>query len=71
MKTPGHDTYADHPGRQGEPVAWVCELAHAIDDNRQYCDWRRHLSFTKPMVPEASIRDLRPLYAAPTIIKKD
>lgn len=45
-----------------EPFAWVCELAHDIDANRQYCDWREYLSKIKPMVPEASIRNLRPLY---------
>lgn len=45
-----------------EPFAWVCELAYAIDENRQYCDWREYLSKVKPLVPEASIRNLRPLY---------
>jgi hypothetical protein len=49
---------------RGEPVAWVFELAKYYNkDTREYSVWGEpQLSFTKPCVPEGSIRNLRALY---------
>lgn len=51
----------------GEPIAWMFELAAAIKCDgysHSYCDWGPpQLSFTKPCVPEESIRNLVPLFA--------
>jgi hypothetical protein len=49
------------PSAGSEPAAWSYELAHAFG-TRGYSDWQKHITETKPNVPEASIRNLRPLY---------
>jgi hypothetical protein len=55
-------TKSDHHLSAGsEPAAWSYELAHA-SGTRGYSDWQKHITETKPNVPEASIRNLRPLY---------
>lgn len=47
-----------------EPAAWMFELARYYGP-RGYTGWGRpQLSFNKPSVPEGSIRNLQPLYAA-------
>jgi hypothetical protein len=50
-----------------EPVAWTFELARSIiPATKEYTNWgSAQLSFTEPNVPEGSVRNLRPLYAAP------
>jgi hypothetical protein len=50
-----------------EPVAWVFELGRArYTDTGEYANWGDpQLSFTKPRVPDESIRNLRPLYLRP------
>lgn len=45
-----------------EPVAWVYELARAINSKGEYSFWEERLTFYKPNVPSGSIRNLRPLY---------
>jgi hypothetical protein len=51
------------PSKRGEPVAWSFELAQAR--NQQTGEWVHfgppQLSFTKPNVPDDSIRNLTPL----------
>lgn len=49
-----------------KPVAWVFELAKSIDpETGEYCNFGKpQLSFTEPYVPEGSIRNKRPLFAA-------
>lgn len=48
-----------------EPVAYMYELAGAIDVDGNPCQFRRHLHTCKPSVPDNAIRNLQPLYASP------
>lgn len=48
----------------GEPVAWRYELATRVAEG-QYTNWKWHVGVVEPHVPEGSIRNLTPLYAAP------
>jgi hypothetical protein len=50
----------------GELVeAWSYELASGIDlTDGSYVGWQRHITAHKPCVPDGSIRNLKPLYAA-------
>lgn len=41
-----------------EPIAYAYELAHAIDSEGNYTDWRKRVTFFKPSVPDNSIRNL-------------
>lgn len=49
-----------------KPIAWVFELAHFYDRKTgEYSGWSKpQVSLTEPSVPEGSIRNLRPLFAA-------
>lgn len=48
-----------------EPLAWRYELATYYDrETGLYSDWEGRLSEYEPYVPEGSIRNLTPLYAA-------
>lgn len=48
------------------PVAWIYELATVYDSRTdEYLGWKKYVSETKPIVPEGSIRNLRPLYEGP------
>lgn len=55
------------PPAAQEPVAWMYELATMIDaETGEYGGWGgTKLGLHKPDVPEGSIRNLTPLYAAP------
>jgi hypothetical protein len=46
------------------PVAWMYELASFYDKDakEKYSCWTRYVTFSKPCVPEAAIRNLIPLY---------
>lgn len=44
----------------GEAVAWAYELASSLQEGR-YTNWSKNLTYSKPSVPEGSIRNLRPL----------
>ena len=62
------ETLSAQPGTEaeaGEPVAWSYELATHKNLDGQYCEWVKRLSDHEPNVPEGSIRNKRPLYAAP------
>jgi hypothetical protein len=50
-------------GGSDEPIAWIYELAYVMRGDK-YSDWRERITKHKPNVPEGSIRNLRPLYAA-------
>jgi len=46
------------------PIAWVFELASMRDKSTgKYTGWREVIQVGRPVVPEGSIRNLRPLYA--------
>lgn len=45
------------------PIAWEFELANYRREDGTYTGWCPRLDWHKPNVPEASIRNLRPLYA--------
>lgn len=46
-----------------EPAAWVYDIARAIDSKTgKYVDWERRVSFTKPNVSPAGLRNLAPLF---------
>ena len=47
-----------------EPVAWSYELATTMLEHR-YDGWEHLITRYKPNVPEGSIRNLTPLFAAP------
>lgn len=47
------------------PVAYAYELAHAIDKDGNYADWRKGVTFFKPSVSDQSIRNLVALLPAP------
>lgn len=49
----------------GEPIAWQYDLATVRSTTGVYGGWERRLSHEKPNVPEASIRNLVPLYTTP------
>ena len=55
------------PPAAQEPVAWMFELATMQDaETGEYGGWEgTKLGLCKPKVPEGSIRNLMPLYAAP------
>ena len=47
----------------GEPVAWIFQLASSRDQaTGEYSGWREMIQVGRPVVPEGSIRNLRPLY---------
>ena len=48
-----------------EPVAWGYELATTVGEHG-YEGWSRRVTHAKPNVPKGSIRNLTPLYTAPT-----
>src|ERR1700722_5847332 len=48
-----------------QPIAWEFELANYQRQDGTYTGWCPRLDWHKPNVPEDSIRNLRPLYAAP------
>ena len=51
-------------------VAWRYELAGSIRQDKTYTRWSApKLAFEPPCVPEGSVRNLTPLYAAPSTIQ--
>lgn len=44
------------------PIAWYYELARSKREDGNYIEFAQCLSFSKPNVPEGSIRALTPLY---------
>lgn len=52
--------------RMGEPVAWAYELARSLTPDGEYGDWEARISFTKPNLPDKSIRNLAALYDSPS-----
>ena len=62
-----HEAALTPPPAAQEPVAWMFELATMQDaETGEYGGWEgTKLGLCKPKVPEGSIRNLMPLYAAP------
>lgn len=54
-----------HAGEAPGPVAWSYELANCYNKETERWDqWKAHVAFQKPCVPENSIRNLQPLYTS-------
>lgn len=57
-------------GKMDAPIAWSFELAEGIehvDGAKKFVDFGPpQLSYTEPHVPEGAVRNLTPLYAAPS-----
>ena len=49
---------------QGEPVAWLYEIANCLHPEGNYTDWRPCISRNRPSVPDGAIRNIQPLYTA-------
>jgi len=58
------ERFAQKPS--AEPCAWKYELAESINREGAYCNWQWRCSDEKPNVPDASIRNLQPLFTHAT-----
>jgi hypothetical protein len=73
----GKDTPHYHALKEDwrRPVAWACEIAHANSTKgkapTEWFNWKPSLTWSKPKVPEGSMRNLRPLYALPAALMDD